>query len=538
MKRTAIALGATVLLNLTAVEASQPPTVHRPAAVQQPDPTLLASDLPDRLSPPSHEPSAYGLTLERTVQLALERNMDLLIAAYGPAIADANLMMEQGAFDPVVSASMAAAGYENTAQGNQVLNNSQMSIAHRAGNGTVYSVQYRNNLNNGLNQNFQPFFGGQPSTVVSIDHPLMRGSGANVVRAGVNIAKHQREAALLAYQQKALEVAAAAEQSYWNLAISRRRLELERVALEHTRGLEKIVTDNIRLGRLAEYEAYQTRQRMASQQVSVRGVERDARQAEQTMQRILRVAIAGTTLRPEEHLVYDKDRVTLVSSEQLPAMIDDAVKRRPEVRMMEIQVANLQIQEKVAQNATLPMLNLVGEYRIGGTSTGAVVDGFGNRVNSNLYKYRVGIEFGMPIGNHEAMGRLKKAKMELAQGRVMLENVKQAVALEVSQALATMEAAGHNVESARESTRAAEQHLAAEQERFTAGLTTVGVVLEAQKLVQGAHGNELAALAEYYTAQVAVHRATGQTLSRYSIALSPPEPGKEPSTDLALPPDT
>lgn len=457
------------------------------------------------------------INLEQALRMAVDRNLDLASGGYDAAIAQSRVMLEQGAFDPQLQLQLSALNYQRgfrtvfgtgTAQSN--VPQSSAGLTWLSGNGTTYAVQYDNGSVAGVGNNFAVLT-TQPSTLFSVAYPLMKGHGAAVVQSRLNIARNNRDEAALAYQQQALDIGAAAERAYWALVLARKMVEMRRDAMVEGYSLQKMVKDRVRLGKVAEYQLSATRQQLARLESQVFAAERDERLAEQGLQRLLRLSIASTHVEPQEALTYEPGQVQLVSTSDRVAVVDRALKNRPELRVAELQVASSDIQAKADYNATKPTLNLVGDYRLANDTSNVQL----------LYKYRVGVVFQMPIGNHAALGAWQASRLKAEQARARLENVRQAVIQQVSDALATVEANREVVERARQAREAAESTLAAEQERFGAGLGTLDTVMASQQVTAEAQQRELIALSDYYAAETMLHRACGDNLTRYGIAVAP-----------------
>jgi len=97
----------------------------------------------------------------------------------------------------------------------------------------------------------------------------------------------------------------------------------------------------------------------------------------------------------------------------------------------------------------------------------------------------------------------------------------QQIALEVRNALTQVEMNRARIEAAQKARELAERRLESEQKKFDLGASTIRFVLEEQRNVAQAQTNEIAALVNYTKALVDVDRATGMTLKKNNIQLSP-----------------
>ncbi|MEW6282422.1 MAG: TolC family protein, partial [Candidatus Eremiobacterota bacterium] len=227
----------------------------------------------------------------------------------------------------------------------------------------------------------------------------------------------------------------------------------------------------------------------------------------------LRLPLTGPTLRPAEILPFEPPQ-----AENLELLVAQALLRRPEPEQARLAVQVLELQGRVAENALLPSLDLVGEVRA-------------SRVRQDLYDWRVGLEVEFPLGNHLARGQYERNRWLLQQVRLLAEDQQQAVILEVSQALRAVEEDARRAVFSRQARVDAEQRLEAELERFRSGLGTAHLVNFAEQQLIGVQQIEVGALVDFQISRVNLRRALGTTLDDYGISVgqwpaaeNPPEP--------------
>lgn len=100
-----------------------------------------------------------------------------------------------------------------------------------------------------------------------------------------------------------------------------------------------------------------------------------------------------------------------------------------------------------------------------------------------------------------------------------------AVAAEVEEALAAWQAAATRLSYARDSVKAVDLMLAAEQKRFEQGVARSFDVLRARRLVADARSREVAALADWNAARTALQARTGILLEQVGVIIEHAEKG-------------
>jgi hypothetical protein len=132
---------------------------------------------------------------------------------------------------------------------------------------------------------------------------------------------------------------------------------------------------------------------------------------------------------------------------------------------------------------------------------------------------RAGLELSIPLGNRSALAGAAVARGAERQADAELSKARKTVRAEVLDAAASLETAGQRIEAARTAREAAEVQLAAERDRYEAGLSTNFLVLTRQNDLSRARLDEIAALTDYRKARAEMSRAAGSLLDDRGIEL-------------------
>jgi HAE1 family hydrophobic/amphiphilic exporter-1 len=131
----------------------------------------------------------------------------------------------------------------------------------------------------------------------------------------------------------------------------------------------------------------------------------------------------------------------------------------------------------------------------------------------------VGVSLTVPLGNHVAKADLATAQTTKRQTLTMRERESQRIASEVRNAAVALQTAAQRIEAAKAGRDAAEVQLRAEQDRFTAGLTTTFLVLTRQNDLLVAEQNEVSAQTAYRRALADLARARGTLLRDRNVEI-------------------
>jgi outer membrane protein TolC len=187
----------------------------------------------------------------------------------------------------------------------------------------------------------------------------------------------------------------------------------------------------------------------------------------------------------------------------------------------------------------MPTLDLVAGYGwsgVAGTTTIRDPDSneilFQNRtsfpdswqqiVDTDFPNWRLGLQFGIPLGNNEAQGRLAQRRFELQRGQVLMTALKQDIISQVRFAVRALEDGAASVEAAVASQELAARNLEAEQTKFDNGLSTNFQVLQIQEDLAEAELALIRAYLNYRKANIGYRVATGTLLDFLDVDIVDP----------------
>jgi outer membrane protein len=109
--------------------------------------------------------------------------------------------------------------------------------------------------------------------------------------------------------------------------------------------------------------------------------------------------------------------------------------------------------------------------------------------------------------------------MEGRNAQVSLVSVRQQIIVGVREAVRRVQTDFKRIETTRSARIMAEKQLQAEQERLKVGLSTTRFVLEFQRDLATAQGNELRAIVDYNKSLSNLERHKATTLDRYNLEI-------------------
>lgn len=500
-------------------------------------------------APPIEQPAALPvsaaervleLSLEDTIRMALQSNLDIERERYGPLIARTDVQTARAEFDPAI-------GVEASISQTKILPESQIAefvdglptgnviiiepfskdaevtpiFRQKIITGANYELRFVNTRNNSAPSGFgtqsaieDPRF--ESSLELTFTQPLLRDFGIAVNTAPIRRAQKEEEIAEQRVVQTILDVVFNVQQNYWELLF---RIEDLAAKRESQKLAEDFLAENkvrVELGTLAPIELVQAETEVKTREEDVIVAEADVRDAEDTLKEVLNIPhTLGTwqiRVRPT-----DSPPFVPVSTITVEEQLSQALKARPDIIESRLDIASRQIARDQARNQRLPQLDFVARGTLD-----AFGDGYDNSTSkltdAEGYLWSLGLRFEYPIGNRAARNELLKRRLELRQASVDQRRLILIIVREIRQAVRDIETAIKRVEVTRATTVLAQTQLEAEQEKFRLGLSTSFRVLEFQRDLTDARSSETRALSDYNVDLAQLDQRAG------TLRYSPPAP--------------
>jgi outer membrane protein TolC len=220
--------------------------------------------------------------------------------------------------------------------------------------------------------------------------------------------------------------------------------------------------------------------------------------------------------------------------------LEEAAKTRPEVAELTAELSSRAVDVELAKDGLKPRLDLVAAYNMQGLAggrndraisvpglpitmpeslSGGIGTSYGTLAKQTFPDATAGVTFELPIGKRAARGQLGAAEAERRRTATSLADIQKRIAVEVRNAATALDTASSRIQAARAGLTAAQTQLRAEQDRFSAGLSTNFFVLTRQNDLALAQLAEISALADYRMALTELARATGTLLRDRGIRI-------------------
>lgn len=484
------------------------------------------------VAPASIAQEALPLSLDQAVKTALENNLGVQIQSYDFRILGETARGSYGLLDWNSFATLSASETEQATSDVTQSSNSELRVVNVGANhlfstGATLGVQFNNSRSSEDSSAFSiPSF-YQSSIGMQITQPLLRDFGVDVTRRGINIAKNNLGISRESFRSVLLETVNSVEFAYYDLVFAQRDLEVQRQSLDLAREQERITQIRIDVGADAPLDILEPQVSIAQREQDVLLAEAALSNAEDTLRRLLNLPLEEW----DRPIVTDANLAYEQMSIDVPASVAKAFELRPELKQAMLQQENQKILQTFARNQVLPTLDLSASYRYSGLDED-YSDTLDQVTGTDFPGWQVQLQFGLPIANTQARADARRAQLEFEQSVTDESQSKQAIMVEVRQAIRNIETALKGIAATQAARDAAEKNLDAQRKRFDNGMSTNFDVLRVQNDLASARRAEIRSLTSYQKFVTAYHRAVGDLLELRNIEVQEPEPFDLPESRL------
>ena len=498
-----------------------PQAVEDSAAEREPVPfplTWTRADQPAAETFRINETGPLKLSVEDTILMTLQHNLELRAEQLAPDLSGAFAMLERSEFDPQWSLE---ATYERnkefvSGEGADSLEDFEQTrltagLQQRLPTGTQLAVEFSQSGErpDDMDEEHSARLG------VSLTQALLRGFGSKINLIRVRQAELNTRASAYQLRGFAEQLLADAEIAYWEYVLARREMDIFRESLDLARRQREEVELRIEVGVLADIEAAAAR---AEEALRVQALIDARSQLNARRLRLLKFispdpqAFDATELLPQTAPQLETAPIVNLS-ERLKL----AEQSRAELGQARLLLRRNRLETHLTRNGLLPRLDFF--LALGQSGYARSFSGSLRAEDEQGTDFSAGVTLSQALGRRGAEAEEQIALLDRGRSRQALENLIQQVHLELRLAVNEAQRARKQIDASRATRIFQEQTLDAERERFEVGSSTSLLVAQAQRDLLAAQIAEIEALVNYRIALVGVYRAEGSLLERRGIQL-------------------
>lgn len=399
--------------------------------------------------------------------------------------------------------------------------------------GTTFAI--RNSTDYSKNNSPVNLFPGvwDTVTVAEVRQPLLAGAGIDVNRIagpnavignynGVLIARIREDISVADFEAAVRDLVRDVEQTYWQLYFAYQDLDTKLLAQEAARETWENRKKRLDSGVGRPDEEAQARQQYYSFRSQVENAVAGTSTGvglyttERQLRRLMDLPLSdGTIIRPTSAPQIAPITFDWEHSQQL------AMENRVEVRRQRWTLRQSELELVAAKNLSQWRMDIVANYGWRGFgdnligNAGAVKD----QLAGDLDDWRLGFEFGGPVGRRAGHVAVRNAELKLARDRVRLEEQQKQILNNLANAYSEVDRAFSQIRTAVNTRIAIQEELEPKRRRVEAGTDDVFFLLDVQQRAATAESNVHRAITDYNIALLNYQYQSGTLLSNYSISL-------------------
>jgi outer membrane protein len=374
---------------------------------------------------------------------------------------------------------------------------------------------------------------------MTVTQPLLSGFGFAVNTRVIRQAKNSLKAQDYVFKQQVMATVANIVQLYWDLVSFNEQVRVSEQALTTSQKLYEDNKKQVEIGTLAQIAIVQAEAEVATREQDVTVAQTNVLQQETIIKNALsRNGVAEPAIQQAHIIPLDRIRVPGTEPiEPLQDMISRAFADRPELPTSRLNIENSRLSITGDRSALLPSVNafvtmtnngqagpistldpLTGSFR---APDAFFIGGYGSLLGQifgrNFPDYRVGVQLSIPLRNRAAEADYVRDSMTLRQSELQLQKQTNQIRVDVQNAAITLQQARVRYQAANKSRILEEQTLDAEQKKYALGASTIYNVIQIQRDLTTAQGNEVTAESNYIKARANLDFVTGQILTANNV---------------------
>jgi outer membrane protein TolC len=514
--------------------ARQSLVIHQ--AVQKYEAQLAALDQ----APPAPDQSPIGrqtqggvktMTLEDSVALALEKNLDIQVSRLEPQSVDMQVAGIRNTYRPVFASTVGQreqfqlptlTGGNRVNQGTTTYNMSLTQEVPLFGGSYNFSWSNSRVVSSDALANYNPLF--TTGMVASYTQPIIRGFKMDNQRQQLQISLINRDVSEESARATVAQTVANVRNAYWDLVFARSAVDVARRALELA---DKLVVDNqarVEVGTLAPLDIVQAQAEAATRRQTLAAAEATASTADLALKRFIVSGVEDPLWR-QEIVPVDVPQLETPPMD-VEAAVRRAIDQRTDIKISRKNLDTNEINMRYFKNESMPALDVTTSYgaqglggtfyqrqgsgidsQIVGTTPGGYFDALNVLSARDYPNWNISATLSYPIMGNQAEAQYARSRIQRQQAQTRLQALEVQIAAEVANAAFTVQSNLRRVEAASVARELAEKRLEAEQSKFEVGMTTNFFVVQAQRDLRDAQNAELRALADYRKSLVNFERA-------------------------------
>ncbi|MEG4520360.1 MULTISPECIES: TolC family protein [unclassified Microcoleus] len=478
-----------------------------------PNPDITAEPIPENSQNPTLQQQSIAdelgveLTLPEVIFLGLENNRDIKNQYLERIAQKQDLAVAEGLFVPSFTPKLSVSSIPlrnggRVATTGEVDLSAQVSVKIPTGGNISFVWSSKQGQDaNGFGINSEGSL--SQNLTLNFTQPVLRGAGAAVNRAPIEIARLSEKRNILSLKLTLIETITSVILTYRELIKAQEQVKISQSSLEIAR--QELETNQVLIeaGRLAKVDIFTSEKAVADQEVTVLASEEQLKKARLALLQVLDldrnlniIAIEAATVQ-----TYPLD-----FSKILPLALSNS----PDYLQVQLDQEIAKYKLLVAENNRKWQLDVNASYHNNATN-----------LSDSSSDLRAGLVLTREFGNREIERDFQNSRVKLLQAENILKEHNQKLEVEVRNAIRDINLNLKQVELAQRSRELAQKQLEIEQDKRRLGLETsrsIDIVNFQNDLIE-ARNAELNARIAYFNALTNLDKIIGTTLETWQVRI-------------------
>lgn len=463
------------------------------------------------------------LSLQESIQMALQHNLGLQIERFSPQVARFNLAGSYAYYDPVFrlrgeqSFRSSPGGLDPTLNIPILANDIwtehfNASVGGKTPTGMRYDMAADLSRSSGTGI---PGFQYRSDAGVNFTQPLLRDFWTDADRTAIKVNKRLIRIADYAFEFLLMDTINRVQQAYYDLIFTRENVHVQEKALELAQQLLEENQKRVEIGTLAPLDEKQAQAQRATALADLILARGQLATAEHVLKNLITDKYAdwhGIQLEPTEKLLGLPETFTLLES------WNKALITRPDYNQLKEELERQNLVLKFDYNQLFPALDLVGSVGRSGLAT-SLGDAAEEIRGGDFPRWSGGAVITVPLTRTRERNNYRRSKAEQKQALLRLKKLEQDIIAQIDDTVSRAQSDFQRIQATRGAREFAEAALRAEQTKLENGKSTSFVVLQLQSNLTKARSAEIQALADYQKSLAEFYFREGTTLQRNKIVV-------------------
>jgi outer membrane protein TolC len=522
------------------------------SAVQSSIKQPAADDLPPLPSSPTEKARKDGtalmLSLKDVTKLALQNNLDIAIQETNEEVSRKKIVGSFGNYDPTLS-------------GNLSLNSSKQAntVSYQASNGAFnttktlsWDYQYRQNFRTGGNisagwsdnrtatdqtsYQFNPSYSSRAS--ISFTQPLMRNFRIDNNRGNIKLANLDLKTSESQFIQKVTDVISNIQSQYWDLVSAIRDYEIKRESVKLGQITRRDNIKKVDVGTLAKISITEAEADLAQRELNLFASEETIIRQENALRQLIsndrNSEIWSKVIVPTDKPDFSEYKV------EMQAAIETALNNRPELKQINLQLNQADINLQMTENSRKWQMDLTGTFGSNGSAgtpansqflplesqVGGLATSYKNVFAGGATNWTFKLAVSVPLKNRSVDSQYAQQQINRDRTLKQRKSQEQSIQVEIRNAIQKLDTNRKQVETAKMGRQLSEEQLAGEVKRLEAGISENFRVLDRQNQLAQAEFTYLTNLINYKKSVIVLQKAMYMLLESNEYELAKGSAGK------------